>query len=31
MMSFMHSGSEMRIYRVSGGKKLDDIANYMTA
>ena len=30
-MSFIHSESEIRIYRVSIGKKFDDIASYTTA
>ena len=28
MMSFIHSGSEIRIYRVPSGNKLDGIASY---
>ena len=31
MMSFIHSGSEIRIYMVSNGNKLDCIACYMRA
>ena len=27
MISFIHSGSEIRIYRVSSGNKLDGIAS----
>ena len=29
MMSFIDSGSEIRIYRVSSGNKLDGIALYI--
>ena len=28
-MSFIHSGSEIKIYRVSSGNKLDGIASYI--
>ena len=28
MMNFIHSGSEIRIYRISSGKKLDRTASY---
>ena len=29
MMSFIHSGSEIKIYRVSSGNKLDGIVSYI--
>ena len=31
MLTFIHSGSEIRIYRLSSGNKLEGRASYMTS